>query len=667
MQGCLILVAGAVVIYLYFLLISWLFIYVAPEFLVLGSVLGTGVVPALYGMAVYRALNRVTWRRAFWVPVFVLLALIYADLAFIVLNVLAGIVRAQVTPLLMDILRPIVVLPGNRLGVGAWRHLFGEPATWWLYVLIGTTVKGVVLVGLLLVIRGLDNNLADTAQPAFRQYFFGQAILDLRALAEETARRFYELVDLAARRIFTLSAGPHAWFVWPLTITAYAALIAPTIAAAISLAILLSIHVIGIGLAWAATMYLSVMLFCAERAVMLARSGYAKCPHAGCHEPVPLPIFYCPECGKDHDRLIPGRCGLFRRACVCGTAQLPTTYWLGKARLRSACRSCKKPLRSELFGGSAHVPIYGAASSGKTMLMMGATWQLVEGELPGVVAGFINETDRSSYDTVWKPGFQSGRVREKTREMLPNAFLLSVRRARGLPLSLYLYDPAGEAIESESEIDAHRFLRYIDGIALLIDPFSLPTMAAANAAQGNGQLPASTSHADPIDVVNRVVNVLENQARLVRAKDFHRRVAVVITKADNDLVQREFGLTLDETGPSERWQDAGSQDDERVRAWLRHNEPGLLQVLETRFSTLRFFAVSALGHDPAQQSAFQPRKVLDVLTWLLAGRTTLTRPTFGLIAGRGAEIGAALVVFAVFLTPGIIAARFVFRAVGALP
>jgi hypothetical protein len=660
------LVAVGVAIWLYTLLIGFLFTVVGPEMIVVGGTLGTGVVPAVYGMVVYRSMNRLTWRRCLWIPVFILLALIYVDLAYIVVEVFGQTVRAFATPVLIDLTRPVVMVPWNRLGGDEWIRLVGSSSPWWAYILIGTAAKGIAVVGMLLVIRGADSEVKDARQPAFRQYFFGQALLDLRAVAEQTATQAYQLADLTARTILKVSTGPQAWFLWPLTITAYIALIAPAIAAGVSLAILLSIHAIGIGVAWAITMYVSLMLFCIERAVMLARSGYAKCPHAGCHEPVPLPVFYCPDCGAAHDRLIPGPCGAFRRACECGNALLPTTYWLGKAKLRSACSRCKKPLRRELFSGSAHLPIYGAASSGKTMLMMGATWELMQGDLAGVSADFINESDRTSYDSVWKPSFESGRVREKTRQMLPDAFLLSVRRAKGLPLSLYMYDPAGEAMESEADIAGHRFLRYIDGVALLIDPFSLPTLAKAYEAAGNGKLPPATADADPVEVVNHIVTELENQARLVRSRGFRQRIAVVITKADHNLVQRELGVTMDEAGPGERWQDAGLDEDQSVRNWLRHNEPDLLQLLETRFSTLRFFAVSALGHDPTEQRAFQPRKVLNPLVWLLAGRATLVRPELARIGGRAAETAAAIVVLAVFVVPPILASIFAFRGIGVI-
>lgn len=664
MPVLLFLIAVVVVIYLYFMLIGWLFAVVAPEFLLLGSVLGTAVVPVIYGLVVYRVLDTPAPRRALWVPVFALLTLIYFDLALIVLKVLAGNMSAHVARPLFEVLRAVVNLPGNRAGVGIWTHVFGAVPVWWVYVLIGTTVKGVLVVALLLLIRGFQSEVLDKKQPAYRQYFFGQARIDLRAVAEETVRRLYDLVVLAAQWIMKMSTGPQAWFVWPLTITAYIALVPPVIAAAVSLAILLSIHFIGIAVASAIAMYVSAMLFCMERAIMLARSGYAKCPHAGCHQPVPLPIFYCGECGVAHTRLIPGPCGVFHRTCSCGKARLPTTFWLGKARGRSACARCTKPLRRELFGGSAHVPIYGAPSSGKTMLMMGATWQLVQGRLADVHADFINETDRASYDTSWRPGFESGRVREKTHQMLPDAFLLSVRRSTGLPVSLYMYDPAGEAIERESDIEGHRFLQYFDGLALLIDPFSLPSFARICKDGGNGALPPSTSQADPMDVVHRVVNVLESKADLVRGRDFARRVAVIITKADNEIVQRELGISLEDPGPGARWQDAGLDDDRRVRAWLQTNEPGLLQILETRFAKLRFFVVSALGHEPGARTAFQPRKLLDPLCWLLSARTTLTRPRLARFAGRAAEVASAVAVFAIFVVPGFVAARIALHAAG---
>jgi hypothetical protein len=319
-------------------------------------------------------------------------------------------------------------------------------------------------------------------------------------------------------------------------------------------------------------------------------------------------------------------------------------------------------LSQQLFRESLHIPIYGAASSGKTMFMMAATWQLIQGQFRGVKADFINALDRRSYTTTWRPGFEDGKVREKTHQLLPDAFLLSLRRLSGPLLSLYMYDPAGEAIERGDEIEGHRFLRYFDGLAILIDPLSLPSFRRLLEENPGGSL-ATTSAVDPLDVVHRVINILESQSRLLRDRHFHRRVAVVITKADIPLVRQKLGLTACNDLPGEKWHDVGLAEDRHVRTWMKRNEPGLLQLLETRFGDLRFFLVSALGHDPLDGTKFEPRQVLQPLCWLLSKRPAMARPHMERFAGRAAEVAAVMLVLTAFSLPLFLFSTAVFRTV----
>jgi hypothetical protein len=366
MQAIAAIIGAIVVIYLYFLLVQWLFIAVGPIIIIAGSIIGTGAIPVIYGLQLFRIFDKPTWRRIFWTPVFALLALIYVDLVYIVVNVLAAIVRVPAIAATEVAIRPILALTGNTPTVIGFTSIFGPAPNWWVYILLGTLVKGVAIVALALIIRGLENTVKDTRQPAYRQYLFGQATADLGKVVEETPKMFVDIISKAGMWIYEVSYGPQAIALWPISLTAYAAFVPPAIVGIVSFAILMTTHLIGIGIVWALNLYVSALLFCTERAVVLARSGYAKCPHAGCHEPVPLPLFYCPNCGAEHSKLIPGICGIFYRACSCGTS-LPTTFWLGKGKLRSACASCRRPLHQQLFRDSAHVPIYGAASSGNNV------------------------------------------------------------------------------------------------------------------------------------------------------------------------------------------------------------------------------------------------------------------------------------------------------------
>ena len=179
----------------------------------------------------------------------------------------------------------------------------------------------------------------------------------------------------------------------------------------------------------------------------------------------------------------------------------------------------------------------------------------------------------------------------------------------------------------------------------------MPSFKRLIEEQSGSRAAVSSSSVDPSEIVHRVVNVLESQASLSRSKHYKRRVAVLFTKTDIDIVQKELGLSLDDSMPGIRWEDAGMENDERVRAWLRRNEPGFLQLLETRFGDLRFFPVSAMGKDSSSGKAFQPQQVLHPLCWLLSSRQVMAKPQTARFAGRAAEVAAALLVIATFIVP----------------
>ena len=97
------------------------------------------------------------------------------------------------------------------------------------------------------------------------------------------------------------------------------------------------------------------------------------------------------------------------------------------------------------------------------------------------------------------------------------------------------------------------------------------------------------------------------------------------------------------------WKNLGADDSPRLREWLAKHEPHLLQILETRFTEMRFFAVSALGHLPQAGRGFAPRKIMEPLGWLLAKQDTFARPLLGRVIGRTMEVGAVAAVFGCFV------------------
>lgn len=644
------LIIAAILIYLYYLLIKWLFTSVGPGFVYFLSLAMSFAVPVAYVGALMKIFGHPPaelakrWRNWGFIGVIALVGLVQIDMLYLVTGTVLGQLPVatayEVHSWLAKLAEQAVINREARaLGRAAW-GLDGMAL-----VLLSAAVKSALLVPTLLAIRGLASPVAGVTQPAQVSYFHGQALTDLGDVAQTLILDLVKLVLLANMAIVKATAGPQALFVWPLSVLAYVALVPPVIIAIGSAALLLALHAIALATVWVFAMFASIVLMAAERGVVLARTGYAKCPHAECHAAVPLPVFLCPHCGVEHDRLLPGRFGVLVRECQCRDGRLPTLFWFGKRQLRSLCAKCRKPLKGELFAESVHIPIYGGSSAGKTMFMMAAIWEMLEGKVASVDAHLIEETSDRAYRGHWKPDFESGRLREKTARTFPDAFLVSVRRKLGLPAAVYLYDPAGEALLREADLDAHHFIEHMDGLALLIDPLSLPSFAQRYREAGGPDQRASTSQADPEVVLAEVVNLLERRGKLSRKKGSRQRVAVILTKADLPGLAAELGIRLESSVQlALQWGDVGLDESARIRAWLANSEPHLLRVLETRFADLRFFAVSALGHSPQPGRPFVPRGVAEPMAWLLSTRRALRRPLWARISGRAAEVAAVAAV-----------------------
>ncbi len=508
-----------------------------------------------------------------------------------------------------------------------------------LLVLFSASMKCVLIVPLVLWTRGFASDIRGKDQPAFVDYFQAQALVDLQLLLTTMFRELRTYFEIINRRIMAVTAVTW-YFLWPLTILAYIALALPLFISIVSTVLFSIFHAIGLLIVWVIARWLSLILSWSEWAVIRARAGYAKCPHALCHESVPLPTFLCPSCNAKHSKLVPGRFGVISRACECGNSHLPTLYWRGKGRLDSECPKCNGAMNHELFGGSVHIPIYGGPSTGKTMYMMAATYQTVEGVVPGVEARLIDEKGQREYRRVWKRSFEGGMVPQKTRERFPDAFLLSMQRPGGLPASIYLYDPAGEALQDQDALDSHGFLKYLDGLILMIDPLTLRSFADRYRGPNLG---TTTSPEKPKNAITRVINQLARLKELSQRQAAKQRVAVVLSKADIMGLDREIGIKLS-TAPSSRpWAEVGLENSAKIDRWFQDNEPHLHQLLKT-FKQIRYFAVSAAGHAPQSGQPFRPAGVMDPLMWLLSKQSIFARPRWGKFVGRLSEVSAVAAV-----------------------
>jgi hypothetical protein len=169
------------------------------------------------------------------------------------------------------------------------------------------------------------------------------------------------------------------------------------------------------------------------------------------------------------------------------------------------------------------------------------------------------------------------------------------------------YDIAGEDLMSATVMhDFAKFLFRAKGLLFFIDAESVVT---ANEAKQN----------QDYTIMSRFIREYPPK---IGETNITVPVAVVLSKADTvaDLRPLLEGASLMRQGVFD--EATCRKNSHGVRQWLmsRHENP-VLTLVEHGFANVAYFAVSALGNQPAQDRSIPevtPRRILDPLVWLLA-------------------------------------------------
>lgn len=458
------------------------------------------------------------------------------------------------------------------------------------------TFKFVATLGRSVITRGAGDRSPKDPEPAFQLYVLGQLKDDLRrafTVSWDEMQGFRQSLEGFADSI--------EWA--PLTPLSYGIIaggaIGPFIGASIGLVISIPVLVIA-GIMIAGAWLLVMTLRGIESLRQRVRKTAYECPED--HERFPLPIYLCPSCGARHERLVPGRWGIFKRECECGEVALPTMVINGRQKVPQTCPSghpmsgligYAQPLRLALVAGP---------SAGKTTYLAAAMMQLEEMGGDKQLAVDVVKESRAAYQQL-TAGLKSGRLPAKTQTA--NAALIAEVQATKRSRVMHAYDVAGEHYGDSSGVSNLRFLEVPSGIVFLIDPLSIPHVAEEHADELEQSTDAvRPSPEDPLRVIERTISALVETG----AKPEDLPVAVVVGKADAFGIDAEISALGNGGGA------------EAPRRWLEQNGAGnLVRSLEHEFGTVGWFAASALGRLPSDQdgSAFEPRGAVEPMLWLM--------------------------------------------------
>jgi len=336
------------------------------------------------------------------------------------------------------------------------------------------------------------------------------------------------------------------------------------------------------------------------------------CPH--CYETFYLPKFICPSCGKIHEQLLPGRCGVLFVRCACNKVFLPCASFTGRSFLDSRCPSCS----GELYAANAKhfsVAVIGGNNAGKTAFIA-ALSNLYKSMIKH--KRFLTiEIKPDNYFNELHDVYHSGK---NAADNESRAYSIIHEYWKMKTDNLVLYDTLAKYIISDSYPRSPKYFRFCNGIILMIDPLSVQHVQK----ELKDEIGMETRY-DFSDDTNQMVVQFIHQYNTICGFSTGVMssipVAVIINKVDIEIVKREIGgdviKTLYNENPAAYNNNENNAKDQICREYLA--KIGLINVLnniEAIFTNVSFFPVSAAGHVPKEGKAFAPIGVVEPVAWI---------------------------------------------------
>lgn len=352
-----------------------------------------------------------------------------------------------------------------------------------------------------------------------------------------------------------------------------------------------------------------------DRIYLLKNKIRSDCPT--CHSRFLIPTFMCPDCGAMHKKLVPGPYGIWKHKCTCGK-KIPATFLNGRSKLEAFCPDCGSPLVAsdarpvvfQLVGGSkAGKTVYLSAFFHEYLQKLSSNKNL-EFTITDQYQPFFDELEE------WYNGIDCPATAQLNSQMYP----LLIDSSLGVKRQFSIYDIAGEMFDgftADTEIQQQQF-HYCDGLLFLIDPFSSGNLRTNKINAGEDISDFSDMAVE--DVATNFINYLIRTGHAKANSRCNIPIAILIAKADIKEVKREIGPAKISNIFRNNTEQYGTYENARdsiCRQFLV--DIGLsatVDNLETQFSNLHYFPVSAMGHS-ADGTPYEPWGIMEAVEWML--------------------------------------------------
>jgi GTPase SAR1 family protein len=330
------------------------------------------------------------------------------------------------------------------------------------------------------------------------------------------------------------------------------------------------------------------LLWSIDRIALFLNSYSLQC--GNCKKTTILPMFFCPSCGKKHSQLTPGPYGIFHRTCSCET-RLPTTILHGRTKLTSCC-SCGKDFPSSNVRNFA-VQIVGGSNSGKTTFLS-AFWHLYLARL----TRRYQKSPEIEFEKL-ENAFVSGQHSTVTTEFNSNMYSVVHHRRLRVPYQLNIYDIAGEAFVVGSSFQQQQY-KYAERILLIVDPTAESETAYEVLSNFISELKSLTGTAVSKKITKPVAVVITKIDRLKSSAFYHCREAKQQSNPNNSDICNSISVDI-------------------INILENSGFTNVLNLLESNFTNINFFSVSAMGFDHQVGTPYQPVGVEAVVDWIVSG------------------------------------------------
>src|SRR6266550_4517189 len=357
---------------------------------------------------------------------------------------------------------------------------------------VGVPVRHFIALGRVLVVRPPElpaprrrPRLPADADPAVLQYFYGPATAD----ADQAIRAAYDDVrefwDSGAGRIRSFFRSDKPWITRPIGAGVAAGMAVGTAAGAVAAAGCALIQLVAVGVSAALVRAAGAVLRGADSAFLRVKNIRMVCP--ACSERVPYPGYVCPGggCARRHRDVRPGRFGIVRRRCQCGTQM-------------------------------------------KTRLLFSIVTQLQvwtrQGQLTAEFADSVTTRELDAAERI----LRSGSATAKTPVQLPRAHVIRVSSRKGTRI-LHMFDAAGERFYHSDRTQELVYLGQARTFILVIDPLSVEAFWARLPPGRRAELgPARSTAPSPELAYQQTHQEIEAMGVPLRKT----RLAVVFSRAD---------------------------------------------------------------------------------------------------------------------------------------